>query len=294
MKNLLIVFLFFSTSLFAHYYDVIDIKPNDTLNVRVAPSSSSTKVGELFYDTKEIELIKCKKTTASSSWCKIKFEDENSVLEGWVSKRYITPSAIVNLDIINKKLTTFKIKRMKNIYDKKRFPVEGEIAVAFTFNDKLGTNYIIYTEKEVENNIDSQTKDISIYHFKKSKNKITLLSRVHDFIECSTNDAFGLFILKNSLSITDLNKDGIAEVTFLYSYNCFCDGGPMNLKLMMLTNGKKYVIRGLVLTTGLETTPDALKMILSLDINKELKEAPKPFVEFMKKRWKAYKVWDLK
>ena len=67
MKNLLIVFLFFSSSLSAHYYDVINIEPNDTLNVRVAPSSHSTKVGELFYDTKEIEVIKCKKTTASSS-----------------------------------------------------------------------------------------------------------------------------------------------------------------------------------------------------------------------------------
>jgi hypothetical protein len=47
-----------------------------------------------------------------------------------------------------------------------------------------------------------------------------------------------------ALSVTDLDEDGIGEITFAYARACGAQSAPATLKLLMLENGDKYVVRG--------------------------------------------------
>ncbi len=49
---------------------------------------------------------------------------------------------------------------------------------------------------------------------------------------------------KNSISITDLNENGYAEITFMYFMLCASELTPVPTKLIMLENNEKYAIRG--------------------------------------------------
>jgi hypothetical protein len=44
--------------------------------------------------------------------------------------------------------------------------------------------------------------------------------------------------------VTDLDHDGVGEVTFAYLLNCAGDVSPARLKLLVLEDGAKYIIRG--------------------------------------------------
>ncbi len=96
MKLLLLLFLF-SFLLYGRedYYKVTNIKLNDVLSVRTAPSSNSKKVTELMpYDT-GLQIDKCK-MNGTTKWCKIYFIEEdyffferNMPDEAWVNVKYL-------------------------------------------------------------------------------------------------------------------------------------------------------------------------------------------------------------
>ena len=44
--------------------------------------------------------------------------------------------------------------------------------------------------------------------------------------------------------LTDLDADGIAELTFAYRTTCTSDVSPLTLKLLVLEQGAKYIVRG--------------------------------------------------
>ena len=51
-------------------------------------------------------------------------------------------------------------------------------------------------------------------------------------------------ILHEKLALTDLNKDGVAEVTFGWIADCTSDVSPLNYKILMSDGDEKYAIRG--------------------------------------------------
>jgi hypothetical protein len=47
-----------------------------------------------------------------------------------------------------------------------------------------------------------------------------------------------------SLGVTDLDRDGVGEVTFAYLLRCAGDVAPAGLKLLVLEDGGKHIVRG--------------------------------------------------
>lgn len=51
-------------------------------------------------------------------------------------------------------------------------------------------------------------------------------------------------ILDEELSLTDINRDGVAEVTFGWIADCTSDVSPLTYKILMSDGDEKYAIRG--------------------------------------------------
>ena len=85
MKRWTILIFLFTSFCFAggSHYKVTGIADDDTLSVRQSTSASSKKTGSLLpYDT-GITIGKCKKN-GSTTWCKIDFLSDDTMILLWV------------------------------------------------------------------------------------------------------------------------------------------------------------------------------------------------------------------
>jgi hypothetical protein len=142
----------------------------------------------------------------------------------------------------------------------KKFNIRGvEVEKKFQFNDKNGLNYIIATTEENTKD-DYTTRKLWVEHFIEKETKgIKLLREITDFErDCPVDNQLSL--IKDSFIVSDLDKNGYAEIFFLYKTGCKGDVSPSGLKLMVIENGNKAAIRGKMVIkefkTPREMTPD--------------------------------------
>jgi len=127
---------------------------------------------------------------------------------------------------------------------------EGNLVAARRWEDGQGTNYLLLTRTP-----DIREPGLSEwggtmysarlygYHYRQQDGGFELLRRITDFVmKCDAD--LTVAHIPASIAITDLDGDGLSEVTFLYEMNCTSDVSPLTLKLMMLEDGEKYAIRG--------------------------------------------------
>ena len=127
------------------------------------------------------------------------------------------------------------------------------------------------------------------YHYKKTTSGYTLLRKTLDFVkDCQSNAALDFGII-SEIFITDIDKDGYVEITYVYKLACVnesCVGA--SLKLIMLENGEKYAIRGdeILLSNCYIGFPhlNAGGYVIDPSFNK----APKSLLEFAKIIWGNY------
>ena len=106
--------------------------------------------------------------------------------------------------------------------------LSGNIIDSYKWDDSLGLNFIIRTENH-------KTKRIYFYHFIEKHGQIELITKHTDFIKYGT-----VKHCLEEIEITDINKDKIAEITFIYFLNI----PSLEIsKMLLITNGKKYLIR---------------------------------------------------
>jgi len=84
-----------------------------------------------------------------------------------------------------------------------------------------------------------------------------------------------------ALAVTDLDHDGIGELTFAYSLNCASDLSPARLKLAMLENGDKFMLRGSTRVAGGGEPASGGTFV----VDSSFKEAPAGFLEHAKASW---------
>ncbi|RYU92841.1 M949_RS01915 family surface polysaccharide biosynthesis protein [Emticicia agri] len=142
----------------------------------------------------------------------------------------------------------------------KKFNILGvEVVKSIQFTDKNGVNYIIATTEENTKD-DYTTKKLWVEHFVESTGKAPkMLRQITDFErDCPVDNQLSLFA--DSFTVVDLDKNGFAEVLFLYKTGCKGDVSPSGLKLMVLENGNKAAMRGKMIIkefkTPREMTPD--------------------------------------
>jgi hypothetical protein len=123
----------------------------------------------------------------------------------------------------------------------------GRVVQALRYTDRTGTYTVLATEiaprpdplrHEME---EDQRADLYAYQYPAAGTAPTW--QVHDFMaECSL-DLEARFLPK-SLSATDLDQDGTAEVWLVYRTTCRGDVSPSTQKIIMYEGARKYAVRG--------------------------------------------------
>jgi hypothetical protein len=124
----------------------------------------------------------------------------------------------------------------------------GHIINAVSWTDSLGLNYVVTTET---GRIYSKEKDeddlfdayLYAYHYVIKTKSCKLIWRIYDFNKGCDLDLDFYFIDK-TFAVTDLDKNGIAEVWVMYKNYCHGDVSPVPTKIIMYEGTKKYALRG--------------------------------------------------
>jgi hypothetical protein len=161
----------------------------------------------------------------------------------------------------------------------------GVIKQAVRWTDKSGDNIVITAETGDQQSKSGPSEDyreahLYAYHYLVSKDSVRQTWKVHDFIKECPLDIEANFI-ENTFQVTDLNNDGIAEIWMMYLVTCTSDVSPVEMKIIMYQDDKKYAMRG---HNKIEY-PDGQFMGGDYKFDKAFNEAPAPFRDFAKKLW---------
>lgn len=147
----------------------------------------------------------------------------------------------------------------------------GKIVGKKFWKDTNGENIVLFTK---------QMHELFVYHYSINGDDIKLLRKVYDFSEKGCEyDLFADFV-SNATTVTDLDNNNLGEITFAYKLACISDLSPIGLKLLVLENGNKYIIRGNTqINMGKETIGG------DKNIDPSFEKAPASFLQHANKIW---------
>jgi hypothetical protein len=113
------------------------------------------------------------------------------------------------------------------------------------FTDSRGDNSVTFTAVNKTSKAKGSGEDpqnsryLLVRHVRDGK----VIREVNDKVERCQFD-LSLELAQAALAVTDLDGDGQAEVTFAYKLACRSDVSPRDLKLLVLEDGAKFILRG--------------------------------------------------
>ncbi|MDO7846805.1 hypothetical protein Q5H92_10590 [Hymenobacter sp. M29] len=123
----------------------------------------------------------------------------------------------------------------------------GKVKQALRYTDRTGTYCVLTTETgpvRAAKPDDGQRADLYAYQYQLPATGASTLSwQVHDFVPDCPLDLEAQF-LPGSLTVTDLDQNGTAEVWVVYRTTCRGDVSPSTQKIIMREGAKKYAVRG--------------------------------------------------
>ena len=147
----------------------------------------------------------------------------------------------------------------------------GETYEAWRWTDKLGENILVlstvnpYADNDPSDPEPAQTAELHSFLFVKKDTAYTLRRKLSD-VERQCRFDLSTGFIKQSTTVTDLDKDGIAETTVMYKLACRSDVSPAKLKLVMQEDSAKYVLKGL---TWLQVNPKDSFKVTEQNVNLE-------------------------
>jgi hypothetical protein len=169
----------------------------------------------------------------------------------------------------------------------------GHPMAARRWTDRLGDNLLVLTETGGEEDCDQYgcgaTVETYGFHYLISGSAQTLLWRTTDKIEKCDVD-LTLRVEPESITVTDLDRDGTSETTFVYAMACRGDPSPFTLKLLMHEGATKYALRGHTTAPGGEGEPDGEPAEMTVDPS--FNQAPAEFLQFATAQWRKYQRYD--
>ena len=160
---------------------------------------------------------------------------------------------------------------------------KGKIVDGASWTDKNGDNILIITQTDVKNiNADEREQYLYSYHYINYDDGYSQLWNITDFVRsyCDVEAEY----IPNTLDITDIDKDGIAETLFIYKLDGRCDVSPLDIKLMMHKGDTKLVIRG---TIGFDGN-DGHKTKGDKNFDAAFKNFPSSFKDYASDKWDEF------
>ena len=165
----------------------------------------------------------------------------------------------------------------------------GILVECLEFDDVNGHNLLILTQTGMfpvseKNEAGAYVKmhdraEVNAYLIARSDEKIPYKSvwKIADFQECNDFDLYAGFT-KKSLSVTDVDADGMAEVSFQYTLSCRSDVSPADRKLYCFNSNEKFIFLGITTLEGMSTDEPTIEAKT---------EMPASIKELMQKKWVA-------
>jgi hypothetical protein len=179
-------------------------------------------------------------------------------------------------------------------FDPKALPPQvkfrGKIVTGARWRDLKGENILLLTQTGKFPTRGKCTEGrcfdaaLYAYHYIKKDHSVSLLWRLTDAQRHCPFDLYAGF-LHGSLSVTDVDSDGVGESTFVYKLSCRSDVSPAQLKLIMHEGATKYAIRG---TTKLPSGYGGGEMV----VNPALDKADPALKAFSIEKWDQYVAED--
>jgi len=183
-------------------------------------------------------------------------------------------------------------------FDPEALPQEirykGEVVAGARWLDRNGENLLCETgsfqspvpPKSKKNPYGEwgRAAEVHGYHYVEDEGQYRLLWKLYDSVKICPFDLEAAFLPK-SLSITDLNGNGIAESTFLYKLGCRSDVSPVQLKLIMHEGKAKYALRG---ETRVRLGGPDEKVGEQKTSDPAFRQAPKVFLDYALQQWNAF------
>lgn len=121
---------------------------------------------------------------------------------------------------------------------------KGQWLYGVVWTDSRGDNLVAFAASDkqlpAKGGADPlRSRTLQVRHFADGK----LVREVNDKVERCPFD-LTLELLPAAHAVTDLDGDGQGEVTFAYRLGCRSDVSPLDLKLLLLEDGAKYILRG--------------------------------------------------
>jgi hypothetical protein len=170
-------------------------------------------------------------------------------------------------------------------------PHEGRLVAAKRWTDRLGENTLILTQTgkrrasrcEYGEEVCSDA-EVYAYHYVRSGASTSLVWRTTDFERGCSFDLYAGY-LPESIAVTDLDADGVAESSFMYLLACRSDVSPATLKLIMHEGAQKYAARG-------SSRPRGARMGGEMQLDQAFARAPRAFGEFVRVQWRRFRGHD--
>lgn len=184
----------------------------------------------------------------------------------------------------------FEVTKLDSSSVPKNIKYLGHITNAVTWTDSLGLNYVITTET---GRIYSNAKDeegffdafLYAYHYVVRNDSTKLLWKIYDYNkECDLDLDF--YFIDKAFAVTDLNKNGVAEVWVMYKNSCHGDVSPVPMKIIMYQGTKKFAMRG---TTKVAVSANEY-VGGQFTFDEAFKTAPAEFRQYAEKLWKQHKM----
>ncbi|WP_207511496.1 M949_RS01915 family surface polysaccharide biosynthesis protein [Longitalea luteola] len=164
---------------------------------------------------------------------------------------------------------------------------KGHIKEGKRWKDKRGENIVILTQTGVYwSSVYDATRGARLYayHFIKTGDSFKEVWKISEVVnECAWDVRCNFF--SNSLTITDLDSDDIAEVGFALAKGCKSEPGPDEKKVVFYEGKDLYLIQG---TTTV--VKGSQKLGGDKEVEKKFADAPDAFLEFANKQWNKFGV----
>ncbi|AUS04110.1 M949_RS01915 family surface polysaccharide biosynthesis protein [Pseudotamlana carrageenivorans] len=162
------------------------------------------------------------------------------------------------------------------------FPKEGDLVFCEGWMENNSEKAVVISQKRTFN-----TKDELFIEVYEKMNTIEPYLSIHEVLRDCPVD-FSINFIKDSFSITDLDEDGIKEISFIYELACQGGIGPIKMKSILIEGENKNVISGYRfddVSIRMNQKPNYPKSKID---NGFKNSDSKIFIDFSVKKWKVH------